>query len=424
MLIQEVLLNFFVFGVVATLFFTFFAQFGAIIYDLAEATKERSRKQHPFRRAYRNYRPLISVIIPVHNEETVIERCLTSLVKSSYRNMEVIVADDASTDKTKIIVREFIKEHPRKNIVLVAKRKNGGRGAAIDAGLVRAKGDLVMALDADCIIDRLALRNMVRHFVDERVVAAAANIRVLKSDNIISLLQEYDYLSSFRSKKANTMLKCEHIIGGAGATYRLKMLKKIKGFDHSMQTEDIELSLRIARMLGSKKHRLVYASDVIIQTEPVPSYKSLFKQRYRWKFGSLQAIWAHRDFIFSFDSKHSLFLSWVKLPYVLFTEFMLLLEPIFLGYFIYIAVVYENPKLFAVAAITVTVLLFNAIWADEHHSLRDRLRLSYYAPTMYIIFYLMTVIQVIAAVKCLKNIPQIIGKRIMTGAYVSPERLG
>jgi cellulose synthase/poly-beta-1,6-N-acetylglucosamine synthase-like glycosyltransferase len=426
MLAQRILIDIFIFGVITTLFFTLFSQFGAIYYDLSETLKEKDKKKHPYLRKYRDYRPTLSIIIPAHNEEAVIKRCLSALIKSTYRKIEIIVADDASTDGTKRVVKDFITENPRFDIKLVAKWKNGGRGAAIDAGLSKTSGELVMALDADCVVDRLALRNMVRHFIDKEVVAVAANIRIIKSDTVVSLLQEFDYLSSFRSKKVNTMFKCEHIVGGAGATYRTETLKKIRGFDHTMQTEDIELSLRIARVLGSKKHRLVYASDVVVHTEPVPSYKSLFKQRYRWKFGSLQAIWSHRRLLFSFDRKHSMFLSWVRLPYLLISELMLLIEPVLLTYFLYLAIVYRNPTLFAVATITISSLLFVAIWSDEHHSFRYRLRLSFYAPTMYLIFYLMTVIQILAATKCVRNVNQLIGNgnKYITGAYISPERIG
>jgi hypothetical protein len=152
----------------------------------------------------------------------------------------------------------------------------------------------------------------------------------------------------------------------------------------------------------------------------------LFKQRYRWKFGSLQAIWSHRRLLFSFDRKHSMFLSWVRLPYLLISELMLLIEPVLLTYFLYLAIVYRNPTLFAVATITISSLLFVAIWSDEHHSFRYRLRLSFYAPTMYLIFYLMTVIQILAATKCVRNVNQLIGNgnKYITGAYISPERIG
>src|SRR5690606_13910593 len=128
-----------------------------------------------------------------------------------------------------------------RQIRLAAKRKNGGRGAAIDAGLRHAKGELIMALDADCLVEKYALRNMVRHFADKQTVAVAANIHIMDAGDTISLLQQLDYLVSFKSKKFNTLANCEYIIGGAGATYRRQVIKQLRGFDHSMQTEDIEM---------------------------------------------------------------------------------------------------------------------------------------------------------------------------------------
>lgn len=281
-----------------------------------------------------------------------------------------------------------------------------------------------MALDADCVVDRHALRNMARHFADPKVVAVAANIRILDTGSIMSLLQVFDYLISFRSKKFNTIANCEYIIGGAGATYRHSVIKALRGFDHSMKTEDIEMSLRIARLLGNKAAGLEYASDVVIHTEPVPSYQGLLKQRFRWKFGSLQAMYKHRQLFFSLRGNHSKLLTLVRLPFVLWSEIMLLMEPVYFGYFLYQAIIYRNVSLFASACLVMAVLIGLAIWSDEHLDVRTRLRLSAFAPMMYVAFFIMTSIQVFAAVKSIINFRSLIGKKVVVGAYVSPERIG
>lgn len=419
--IEMIFLWLFVGGVFLGLLFAAFNLLGAALYDIIKTHREKHTKPSKFRR----YRPLISVLIPERNESTGIERTLDALLKSSYRNFEVIIADDCSDDGlTKPIIRQYIAAHPKHSIRLVAKRKWAGRGAAIDAALSRANGELVMALDADCVVDRHALRNMVRHFADERTVAVAANIHLLDTGSIISLLQVFDYLISFRSKKFNTIANCEYIIGGAGATYRHSVIKQLRGFDHSMQTEDIEMSLRLARLLGNNKAGLKYASDVMIATEPVPSYKGLLKQRFRWKFGSLQAMYKHRQLFFSLRGNHSKLLTFVRLPFVLWSEIMLLMEPVYFTYFLYQAIANRNVSLFASACLVMAVLTGLAIWTDEHLTLRTRLRLSAFAPMMYLVFFVMTGIQVLAALKTISNYRRLIGKQVVSGAYVSPERTG
>ncbi|HJQ08415.1 MAG TPA: glycosyltransferase [Candidatus Saccharimonadales bacterium] len=420
---EMILIWLFVVGVFGGLLFAAFNLIGAAIYDMMEVRQSNKLRKVPNNKVYR-HRPLLSIVIPVHNEKMVIERCLDSLLKSSCRKFEIIIADDKSSDNTREIVRAYIKSHPNRSIRLVAKRLNGGRGAAIDAGLRHAKGDLVMALDADCMVAKYALRNMVRHFADGRTAAVAANIRIMDTGNMISLLQQFDYLISFRSKKFNTVANCEYIIGGAGATYQRSVIEQLKGFDHSMQTEDIEMSLRIARVLGNNTKRLKYASNVVIFTEPVPTYKSLFKQRFRWKFGSLQAMYKHRQLLFSFHREHSKLLTLLRLPFVLWCELLLVLEPIYFGYFLYLAIINRNATLFASASLVMTLLIAIVVWSDEHLAMRSRLRLSVYAPMMYLAFFIMTAIQVGAAIKSFINVHGLIGKRKVVGAYVSPERIG
>lgn len=419
--IEVIFLWLFVAGVLLGLLFAAFNLLGAALYDIVQVYRAKHRK--PYGKINR-YRPLISVIIPTHNEETGIERTLDAVLKSSYKNFEVVIGDDLSDDQTKPILRRYIAAHPKHSIRLVAKRKWGGRGAALDAALSRARGELVMALDADCVVDRHALRNMARYFAEPKTVAVASNIRILDTGSIVSLLQVFDYLVSFRSKKFNTLANCEYIIGGAGATYRHSVIKALRGFDHSMKTEDIEMSLRMAKLLGNNQAGLKYASDVVIHTEPVPSYKGLLSQRFRWKFGSLQALYKHRQLVFSFRRNHSKLLTLVRLPFVLWSEIMLLLEPIYFGYFLYQAVMYRNLSLFASACLVMAVLTSLAIWSDEHLDMRTRLRLTAFAPMMYVVFFAMTVIQIAAAVRTIANFRSLTGQKKVVGAYISPERIG
>jgi cellulose synthase/poly-beta-1,6-N-acetylglucosamine synthase-like glycosyltransferase len=420
-MIEAIMLKLFVTGVFLGLLFAGFNLFGAALYDIVGTY--RSKRLRPYGKV-RRYRPLISIIIPAHNEQATIERALDALLKSSYRKFEVIIGDDLSDDQTKPILRRYIANHPKHSIRLVAKRKWGGRGAAIDAALRHAKGELVMALDADCVVDRHALRNMARHFADPGTAAVAANIHLMDTGNMVSLLQVFDYLISFRSKKFNTLTNCEYIIGGAGATYRRAIIKQLGGFDHSMKTEDIEMSLRIVNVLGNKKVGLKYAGDVMITTEPVPSYKSLYRQRYRWKFGSLQALFKHRQLFFSLRRRHSKLLTFVRLPFVLWSEMMLLLEPVYFGYFLFQAIANHNATLFASASIVMTVLAGLAIWSDEHLEVGTRIRLTLLAPMMYAVFFSMTAIQIVAAAKSMINLRSLTGKKSVVGSYISPERLG
>ncbi len=419
-MIVNILLVIFTFSVVISTLYGMLLLIGNSVYDIQQI-REKKQPTKVTKTAIKRYRPLVSIVIPAFNEELSIERCLKNLKKLRYQKLEIIVADDKSADNTRQIVREYIKNNPKQNIKLVCKRKNGGRGAAINLGAKHASGEIVTAFDADCIFDPRSIHNLVANFADPEVGAIAANVRIMDDGSVLSMLQKLEYLISFRSKKFNSLTESEFIIGGAGASYRKQVLDSEKGFDESMKTEDIELSMRITKDYG-KKLKLVYASDYLVHTEPVPTYRGLFRQRYRWKFGSLQALYKNRGLVFSKDKNQNPFTGWVRLPMGLWSEFMLILEPVLFGFFVYVALVTKNPWLFISASIAYAVVAWLAIWSDEHLQLDTKLKLSLLAPFMYTSSFVISVVQVSAIFKSLFNIKGVTGRQKISGSYISTER--
>lgn len=394
---------------------------GASFYDIAAAKKLKKRAAG--RKARNQAFPMISVIIPAFNEEKVIKRCIDSVLRSQYPNFEVIVSDDGSTDKTARIVKTWIKVHSKgKMITLVSDGVNRGRGGALNQALKKANGTLIMALDADCTIQKDTLQNAAEHFKDRQVAALAANVKIMPHLSVLGLLQQFEWVTSFRSKKFNSLVNAEYIIGGAGATYRKSVLTALHGFDETMLTEDIDMSLRIASK-GNKAYHLRYASDVIVMTEHVPSYRGLFRQRFRWKLGSLQALFASRHLFFSRNPRYTKTLCWYRLPLVLWSELMLLFEPFIFVYFIYLAVVLRTPVMFIVSWGALTVMLFFAIWGDDQLTTGQKARFSMFMPTMYLLYYILSSIQVLAVIKAAVSHRIIRGKKSIRGAWVSPERI-
>ena len=154
---------------------------GASIYDIKLIRQQTERRKHPHRRLYRN-RPLITVLVPAHNEELVIKRCLDSLLASTYRKFEIIVVDDASTDNTRNIVMQYICDHPSRTISLLTMSRNRGKAGALNHALRRqANGEIIMTLDSDCVIDRYALSRAVKHFCEDRPSALSPNVRIMNN---------------------------------------------------------------------------------------------------------------------------------------------------------------------------------------------------------------------------------------------------
>lgn len=392
---------------------------GADLYDIWQA---RRIKKLPKR--IRDKRPLVSVLIPAHNEAIAIIRCLESVRKSSYRKIEIIAIDDASSDETRKLIRNYITKHPNRDIKLRFLRENSGKASALNHALRRtAKGELIMMLDADSVLHKQAIKNAVAYFQDPRVVGVAANVHIIDRPTILGLLQKFEHMIGYRSKKFYTVTNSELIVGGVASTYRRDVLRKVHFYDTDTVTEDIGLSMKIVA-LGNRKYRIIYASDVVAMTEGVESFKALLRQRYRWKMGNLQNLFKYRTMTGKFDKEFSKFLTLYRLPMAFFSELMLLVQPFLLLYVVYLSIVFKTPQLFWGAYITITAYVLWAIWPDEHVSYKRKLSLSIYAPVMYFIFYIMDLVQIIAIIRCLVNPRQIFRKTAPVSNWISPERAG
>lgn len=411
---------FYIFVVVSTINVLHFGFYlvGANYYDIMRYRRNTVIKKTRARK------PIVSVLIAAHNEELSIVRCLDSVLKSSYRKIEVIVIDDASSDATRSLVRQYIKDHPKKNIRLRFRRKNGGKGEALNHALRGGiSGSLVMTLDADSLIHKHSIANAVSYFADPKVVGVAANVRVLDSHTILGLLQKFEYIVAYRSKKFFSVTNSEFIVGGVASTYRTEVLKNVGFYDNDIQTEDIALSIKIVAE-GNKENRIVYGADVIAMTEGVITFKALLRQRYRWKMGSLQSILKYRRLVANRSNIYSRMLTWYRMPMAFFGEAMLLLEPFAFGYVLHLCLQTDSLSLIIGAYITITIYLMWNILPDEHMGWSKKLQMSGYAPVMYFIMYIMNIVQLISIIHCLLNYRQALRRVKTVSTWKSPERQG
>lgn len=427
MLKDLIFYTFVIISVINTLHFGFYIV-GANVYDIMQIYGKKPLRGGKVRRQAqakkREKRPLVTVIIPAHNEEKSIARCLDSVRRSTYRKLQIIVVDDKSTDSTRSIVWHYIKAHPNWSISLMRKNTNVGKGEAMNHVLKHgAKGDLIMTLDADSQIGKKAIKNAVDHFDDPLVVGMAANVQIMNSKSILGLLQKFEHMIGYRSKKFYTLTNSEFIVGGVASTYRREVIKGVKFYDTDTLTEDIGLSFKLVSH-GNKDQRIVYAADVLAMTEGVQTYRALFKQRYRWKMGMLQNLFKYKHMVGSNSSRHTRMLTLYRLPMAVLGEAILLIEPLLIMYIVYISIVNQYPFALIGAYVTITLYVLWNLWPDEHTSNRQKLRLTVYAPVMYFVFYVMNLVQIVSMLRCLGNRKQITRKVRTSGVWVSPERAG
>ncbi len=379
----------------------------------------------PTKRRYIRY-PKLTVVIPAHNEELGIERTLRSVLAAEYpRNrLQVIVADDGSTDSTSEIVQEFIRKYRGSAKVEMRSAPNRGKAEALNQAIKRrATGELIMVLDADSTIDHKCLKNSARYFLDKSIVATASNVRIVGNGTIIGLAQKYEYLISHHMKRTHTVLGMEYIIGGVGSTFRREILDEVNYYDSDTMTEDIDLTLKI--ITKGTNNRVVFAADSIAYTEPVQTYRSLVGQRFRWRYGRMQTFWKNRKMFFNTDKRYSKLLTWYLMPTTLLYEILIVVEPlVVLGMAWYSVATNNYLPLISIMAMYI-ILTIVSIWAGNDRTItnHERWKLTLYSPAVFLLIYGMVTIEYITAFQSIirwKNIPNSLSKNHTT--WVSPER--
>lgn len=220
--------------------------------------------------------PLVSVIIPALNEEETIENTIRSLQEQTFKNLEIIVADDASTDRTTAICREFASKGM---IKFVRNETRGGKSAALNHALSIATGQYVIAIDSDTLFKRDAFEKLLYHFHDPKVGAVGGNLHILNSEvNVMTAIQTIEYLVSISAGRTiRSALDVLYIISGAFGAYRHDLLKMVSGYDVG-PGEDSDATAKIR-----KKHfKVAFEPDAICYTKVPVNLYSYIKQRFRW----------------------------------------------------------------------------------------------------------------------------------------------
>lgn len=255
-------------------------------------------------------------MIPAHNEQSTIRRAIRSVLANTYpqRLIEIIVIDDGSTDDTFKIVSEFIQVYNYKNLKII-KQSNLGKAHALNTGIKNfASGELVMCLDSDSMISPNAIVNAVEHFKDKKIMALAANVKIIKRNSILNLVQQVEYVVCYQMKRAEALFNIEYIVGGIASTFRREALEKVNFYDTNTVTEDIDLTMKIIRQ-GNKRNVVTYGDDVVAYTEGCYSISALIRQRHRWKWGRCQTFYKNLTMFFNSDKKHTRLLTYFFLAF-------------------------------------------------------------------------------------------------------------
>ncbi|MEO8033500.1 MAG: glycosyltransferase [Acidobacteriota bacterium] len=251
---------------------------------LALMERRRSREEQ-FDDAFR---PLVSVVIAAYNEEKVISRTIEAVLASDYSPLDIVIVDDGSRDDTSGEVQRRFGRLPN---VRVVRQENGGKAAALNQGIGLATGEIIVALDADTLFKRDTIRLLVRRLADPRVGAVAGNVKVGNRINPLTYWQAIEYVTSQNlDRRAYSFLNSVSVVPGAVGAWRREAIIQAGGYTTDTMAEDMDLTWRIRRI----GWRIDTDSEAIGYTEAPDSFRALFKQRFRWAFGTLQCLWKHR----------------------------------------------------------------------------------------------------------------------------------
>ncbi|WP_236076041.1 bifunctional polysaccharide deacetylase/glycosyltransferase family 2 protein [Streptomyces coffeae] len=226
----------------------------------------------------------VSVIVPAYNESAGIEAAVRSLLASDHPG-EIIVVDDGSTDGTADLVESL--HLP----VRVIRQQNAGKPAALNTGLAAATYDLVVMVDGDTVFETDTVRTIVQPFADPRVGAVSGNAKVVNRGGLLGRWQHIEYVVGFNlDRRLFDLAECMPTVPGAVGAFRRRALLALGGVSDVTLAEDTDLTMALCRA----GWRVVYEEGAVAWTEAPASLNALWRQRYRWCYGTLQAMWKHR----------------------------------------------------------------------------------------------------------------------------------
>lgn len=233
-----------------------------------------------------SFTPPVTVVVPAHNEAKVIERAVKSLALSEYPRVEVVIIDDGSTDGTADLVEALDLDNAR-----VIRQNQAGKAGALNRGVSEAATDLVVMVDADTVFEPQTMHMLVQPLKDPRVGAVSGNTKVGNRERLLGRFQHIEYVMGFNlDRRACDYWRCIGCVPGAIGAFRKAAVSDAGGLSAQTLAEDTDLTLAIGRV----GWETVYVDDARAWTEVPTGLGGLWRQRYRWSFGTMQALWKHK----------------------------------------------------------------------------------------------------------------------------------
>jgi cellulose synthase/poly-beta-1,6-N-acetylglucosamine synthase-like glycosyltransferase/peptidoglycan/xylan/chitin deacetylase (PgdA/CDA1 family) len=249
---------------------------------------DRFRKRKNY--ATPDYAPRVAVLIPAYNEEKVIVRTIRSVMMSNYKNIRVVVIDDGSKDNTYQAAVNAYPADIASGRLTVLTKPNGGKADALNFGLSKIREEIYIGIDADGVIAHDAITNLVSHFADPKIGAVAGNAKVGNRVNLWTRWQALEYITSQNfERRALDLFDVVIVVPGAIGAWRTRAVKEGGGYHTNTVAEDADLTMNLLE----QGYSVIYEDRALAFTEAPVDMDGLMRQRFRWSFGILQAVFKH-----------------------------------------------------------------------------------------------------------------------------------
>lgn len=286
---------------VMLIYFGFYPVFSAVVWVTTSVIyffrKERMGKEEEAALyALPEPPPMVSVLIPTYCEEEGIEATLEAALRIDYPRFEIVVVDDGSTDGTVARVMPYVE---RGTVRLVRKTVNEGKAMALNDALPCLNGEIVLALDADAVVEFGILRALVPHFSSARVAAVTGNPRVSNRRSLLSKIQLIEFTSVVGLlRRAQRVWGRIQTVSGVVVAFRKKAILDVGLFDPSMATEDIDMSWRLQKRFWDIR----YEPKALVWMQVPETLRGLWRQRRRWAVGLGQVLRRHGGILFHYKN--------------------------------------------------------------------------------------------------------------------------
>ncbi len=256
----------------------------ALFMNLSYKFKKRKLQKYP-QIINENYKPYVTVMIPAHNEETVITNTVENILQMNYENFDVIVIDDRSTDNTASVIKNLEQKYEKVTALIRSTDAFPGKSAVLNDAFKIAKGEAILVFDADATVEPDFLSKLIPYLEPKDVGAVQARKVIRnKNQNLLTRCQNNEYTMDTHFQVGRDSVKGAVELRGNGELIKRQALEDINGWNNYTIVDDLDMSTR----LHIKGWDVRFCPDAIVYEEGIAYIRPLYRQRRRWLEGTIR----------------------------------------------------------------------------------------------------------------------------------------